>query len=280
MNKINLSVVINTLNEERNIDNVLQSVVKWAGEIIIVDMHSTDDTIKIAKKFGAKIFHHERVGYVEPARSYAVEMASFEWVLILDADELVPSKLQNSIESAIESNECDVYLLPRLNYFFGKVVMHAGWGPDQDHQLRLFKKNTIIFSDEIHSRPEVIEGSLVKVMNSTRDGYLIHFNYIDSRHFIDKLNSYTGVEAGKIIKANINFNIFRIFYVITKEFLVRLIYLKGYKDGWIGIYLSMMMAFYRFCSHAKARELNETGDFNAIVKKYNIVAMNEIKKYD
>jgi glycosyltransferase involved in cell wall biosynthesis len=83
-------VVINTLNEERRLPYALRSVQDWVDEIVVVDMHSDDKTVEIAEAFGARIFTHERVGYADPARAFAFARATGDWILILDADELVP----------------------------------------------------------------------------------------------------------------------------------------------------------------------------------------------
>ena len=85
-----ISVVINTLNEERRLPYALRSVQDWVDEIVVVDTHSDDKTVEIAEEFGARIFTHERVGYADPARAFAFARATGDWILILDADELVP----------------------------------------------------------------------------------------------------------------------------------------------------------------------------------------------
>ncbi len=88
-----ISVLINTFNEERNIKNCLESV-SWADEIIIVDMYSDDKTVDIAKNYTDKIYYFERMGYADPARQFALKKATHEWVLIVDADEMVPLELR------------------------------------------------------------------------------------------------------------------------------------------------------------------------------------------
>src|SRR3989344_2370341 len=94
INKI--SVVINTLNEEKNIERVIKST-SWADEIIVCDMYSTDRTVEFARKSGAKIVFHKKLNYVEPARNFAISKASNEWVLILDSDEEIPSTLSEKL---------------------------------------------------------------------------------------------------------------------------------------------------------------------------------------
>ncbi len=94
-----ISVVINTLNEEENLPRVLASVKNFADEIVVCDMHSEDGTVEIAKKAGAKVYKHKRIGYVEPARNYAISKTTGEWILILDADEQVPKALIKELKN-------------------------------------------------------------------------------------------------------------------------------------------------------------------------------------
>ena len=101
MKKLPVSVLIHTLNEERNIRNCLETVI-WAEEIIVVDMYSDDKTVEIAREYTDKIFYFERVGYVEPARKFALERATKPWILVVDADELVPRKLYEKLKEVTE----------------------------------------------------------------------------------------------------------------------------------------------------------------------------------
>jgi len=157
MDKLPVSVLVHTLNEEKNIRNCLETV-KWADEIIIVDMYSDDKTTEIASEYTDKIFYHERMGYADPARQFGLEKASNEWILILDADELVPLKLKKRLETIIEEDLGDIISIPRNNYFFGKVMRHTGWGPLQDTLHRFSRKNT--FLSPIKYTPSWLKGRM------------------------------------------------------------------------------------------------------------------------
>ncbi|MGH9356058.1 MAG: glycosyltransferase family 2 protein, partial [Terriglobia bacterium] len=128
-----ISVVINTFNEEKNLPYALRSVQTWADEIIVVDMHSEDRTVEIARQFGAKVYFHERMGFVEPARAFAIGQASGDWIMVLDADEIVPEPLSRKlIEIAHGDEGVDAARLPWVNYLLGAAIRHTGWGPSQD----------------------------------------------------------------------------------------------------------------------------------------------------
>src|SRR3989344_1312352 len=96
-----ISVVINTLNEEKNIERAMKSV-NWAGEIVVCDMYSEDNTVEIAKKLGAKICFHKKTNYVEPARNFAISKATGDWILVLDADEEIPDSLSKRLQEIAE----------------------------------------------------------------------------------------------------------------------------------------------------------------------------------
>ena len=124
---MNISVLINTFNEEKNIENCLKAV-KWADEIIIVDMYSDDKTVEIASKYTDKIFYFKRMRYADPARQFALKNASYDWILVVDADELVPLKLKNKILEISIKNLGDVVYIPRSNYFAGEKNQWNGNG--------------------------------------------------------------------------------------------------------------------------------------------------------
>ena len=193
-----ISVIIHTFNEERNIRNCLETV-KWADEIIIVDMYSDDKTVEIAKEYTDKIYFFERVGYVEPARQFALEKATHEWILVVDADELVPLKLKNKLIEIMEKDLADVVFIPCNNYFFGRLMQGTGWGALQDYHPRFFKKNFVSFSEGIHAKFRINKDARIYYIDDPETGF-IHFNYIDVEHFLDKLNRYTTIEAKNMFK--------------------------------------------------------------------------------
>ena len=138
-----ISVVINTLNEERNLPYVLRSVRSWVDEIIVVDMHSEDRTVEIAREYKARVILFERMSCCEPARGFAVAQATGDWVLILDADEMVPKPLSQKLMHIASEDTADVVSIPWLNHLLGGTIGHMGWGPHQDRHPRFFKKHMI-----------------------------------------------------------------------------------------------------------------------------------------
>jgi len=245
-----ISCFINTFNSEKYIKECLESV-SWCDEIIIVDMYSEDKTLEIAKEYGAKISMHDRIGYVEPARAFALEKCNNEWIFNLDSDEICTSKLRYELLKIMNNNDFDVINISRRNFFFGKEILGSGWGYKDDLIPRFFKKSYMKYGDKIHAGSELI--------NNPRSGFIIdkeksilHFNYDSIEQFINKLNNYTTHEA---VSSKYNYKgspARKIIYHFFREVLGRFIYKKGYKDGWLGLYLSLAMAFYRASAVAKS----------------------------
>ncbi len=234
-----VSVVINTLNEERNLPRALFSVRKFADEIVVVDMKSDDRTKEIAKNFGAKVFEHERMGYVEPARNFAISKASKEWILILDADEELPVSLKKVLEDIIRNPSADYYRVPRKNIIFGKWIKNTRWWPD--YNVRFFKKGSVVWSKVIHSVPTTIGKGLD--IEAKEENAIIHYNYESVEQFIERMNRYTTYQAKILVKNGYKFDWRDLIKMPSKEFLSRFFQAEGYKDGVHGLSLSMLQAF-------------------------------------
>lgn len=277
--KNGISVVINTLNEERNLPYALASVAKWADDIVVVDMYSKDRTCEIARDFGARVFLHDPVGYVEPAREFAVAEASEAWVLVLDADEIIPKKLAGKLIEISKKGSCDVCKLPRLNYFFGAPVRYSGWGPNEDSQVRFFRKGSLIFSSNIHSMPQVAKGARLDVLNYGECGAIVHFPYHNFSQFVKKLDTYTNIEAIQLKKLGIKPAYLFVIYAAGKEFLVRFVLKQGFRDGWRGFYLAVMMMFYKILTYAKINEMI-AGAKEDVSQIYADIAQDCINEYD
>lgn len=253
-----ISVVINTLNEETNLPAALQSIA-WADEIIVVDMHSDDRTREIAEAAGARVFLHERLGFSDPARAFALAQATKDWVLILDADELVTPTLAARLKSVAASGLHDVVRIPRLNYLLGARIMHTGWGAQADAQLRFFRSGSLFTTDQIHNFLKPVEGARIHTLRATNEEWLVHFNYLDVAHFFEKLNRYTTIEARQARERGEKGSVVRGAARAAATFVDRFVFKAGFLDGWRGFVLSCLMATYRFSAAAKLRELDAGG---------------------
>ncbi len=278
--KQKISVVINTLNEEWNLPYAIRSVHSWADEIVVVDMYSDDRTVEIAKQYGAKVYFHERIAAFDAARQFAIEQATNEWVLLLDADEMTPEPLSRILLEIVDFNKVDIVIIPRINFLLGMPLMHTGWGPHQDKHPRLFKKSKMTTSDTIHDFMRPKDGVNIHEIDYDNGLAIVHFNYVDSMEFIDKLNKYTSIEARQAHERGELASYGHAIYQVFKEFPNRYIRKGGFRDGWRGFYLSLSMAFYRLNIFSKMKELEIYGARDKIIKIYAKEAEKVLASYE
>jgi len=274
-----ISVTINTLNEEKNLRQALRSVRSWVDEIVVVDMQSEDRTVEIAREFGAKVFFHERVGFADPARAFAIAQASADWILMLDADELVPPPLSRRLREIAESDDADIVRIPWLNYLLGAPLMHTGWGPHQDPHARFFKRGFLEVTDEVHNFLQPAPSSRILELPFEPGLAVVHFNYLNTEHFIEKLNRYTSIDARQAFEQAQQMTPARAAVMGVKEFLVRYLKTAGYRDGWRGFYLSAFMVFYRLAAAAKLQELKTIGPREKVEALYQREAERILAAY-
>lgn len=264
MPKSPISAVVHTYNSELFLKECIESL-QWCQEIVVVDMHSTDGTRQIAESLGARVYLHENLGYADPARQFGLGKCSNSWVLSVDSDEIIPDKLASKIQSFLGNPTADVVYLCFRNYFFGREIKGSGWSYKNLFVPRLFRKGALNYGHEVHNFIQIPE-------NAKKDHWIdpelaiVHFNYLSVEHFISKLNRYTTLESHKLSRSPAP--ALSMGYQFLREFFGRWIILQGYKDGWVGLYLSFAMAFYRWSSIAKANLDAETEN----IKTYKRIA--------
>jgi glycosyltransferase involved in cell wall biosynthesis len=278
--KPRISAVINTLNEEKDLPFALRSVQSWVDEIVVVDMYSDDRTVDIAREFGAKVFFHERTGFVEPTRPFAVAKATGDWILVLDADELVPFPLSQRLLAIAQGDKADLVRIPWLNYLLGAPLMHTGWGPTQDAHVRFFKHGFLHTGSQIHSPLLPGSGGRVLVIPYEPACAILHFNYLDSADFLERLNRYTSIEAKQAFERGKRMTPLGAFARAAKGFWSHYIGAAGFRDGWRGFYLSLFMSFYRIVTAAKLQELTVLGQRERIESWYRQEAEEILRAYD
>jgi glycosyltransferase involved in cell wall biosynthesis len=274
-----ISAVLNTLNEEKRLSFALRSVRSWVDEIIVVDMHSTDATREIAEGFGARVFLHEPLGYADPARMFALEQATGDWIVLLDADEVVPRPLSLRLLEAARQDEADVVLIPWLNYVLGVPLRATGWGPSQDRHERFFRRGSVAAQSTIHAYLQIQPGARVMTLPYSEGLAVVHFSYLDVRHFVEKLNRYTDIEAERVHADPRAGSVPRACVRASREFVRRYVRHQGYKDGWRGFYLSALMASYRIVVAAKVREWRVNGDRQTVEAAYAAEAEKVLAAY-
>jgi len=246
-----VSAMILARNEEKNLRYCLETL-RWCDEIVVVDMDSSDATAKIAREFTDKVYFHEQVLAFDIAKKFGVEKTTGEWILLVDADEMIQRSLAERLRAESEKNTADILEIPFKHYILGDWVRHTGWG--YTPLPRFFRRGKIHFTETIHGYMQKAEGARVLRLESCEENCVYHFNYTDSAHFVEKLNRYTTVEAGHLHKRKVLFSYRKLLLAALGEFYGRYIVGRGYKEGVRGFSLSIMMAFYRALSHIKLWE--------------------------
>lgn len=243
-----ISLVINTLNEEEHIAACIGSARAFAGEVIVADMGSTDRTAEIAAGLGARVHTIPRVKFVDLVRNDAIALASGDWILVLDADERLTPEVEVQFAAIVSGDSADVVDVPFEVLMFGRPVRYSGW---QDARKKIFfKKGFLRFSTtEVHGQPEW-QGRLQSLDKSK--GALLHYNYRDVRHFVEKMNDYTDGEALKLLRAGARCTPLRGLYWGARHFLRRYVGLSGFRDGAQGLVVCALMGVYWFLAFCKA----------------------------
>lgn len=245
-----VSVVVNTLNEEANLPGCLESL-RWADDIVVADMHSGDRTAEIARAFGCRVFECERMGYVEPARNFALAQAKHPWALVVDADERVSPGLAKWIATALENSTAAAFRIPRRNFYGTQWVTCCGWFPDD--QLRLLCRERARYSDRIHRAPTV-DGPVV-TLPSRGEAYLAHYCFDSWEARIEKDNKYSMIAAQAMAREGRRVSAGGLLARTALAFMTAYFLQGGIRFGALGVILAWERAFATFLKYAKLWEL-------------------------
>ncbi len=241
-----ISLIVTTLNEEANLGRCLDSA-RGVGEVIVVDSMSTDTTLRIAGEYGARVFTREFVSNADQ-KNWAMEQATLEWILILDADEYLSAGLRDEIAESIMSAPVNGFVIYRRNEFLGTTIRHCGW--DRDKVLRLFRRGRGRYPERaVHERLD-LDGKVGRLSEK-----LDHIPYRDLEDYMDRLKSYSRKGAlelhrkgrhwlpGLVIRPSARF--------------LRMYFLQlGFLDGCAGLMLCSLAAVSVFFKYAWLRELS------------------------
>ena len=250
--KSTISIVINTKNAAATLARTLESVHAWADEVVVVDMKSTDDTLKIAKRFKAKTFSFAKdEKYVEPARNFALEKAQGNWIFVIDADEAVPPSLRDFILEVVQGKSAtigDCYFVPRRNRIFGKWIEMSGWWPD--YQLRFFRAGAVKWSTQIHTPPST-KGQTVYLPADPALA-LEHENYQSVTQFLERLNRYTSIDTTRNTAQTTTTA--QVIHRFTADFCRRLFVERSIDEGVHGVSLAYLQGMYEVVAELKGWE--------------------------
>lgn len=244
-----ISVVINTYNASKYLERSLEAV-KDFDEIVICDMESTDDTLDIARKYGCKIVTYPKGNHVsaEPARTFAIQSATSQWVLVVDSDEIVTPALKDYLYYMISKPDCPSGLyIPRKNYFMHHF-MHSFY---PDFLLRFFIREGTEWPPYVHTLP-TIQGRIDYLPKSRKELAFVHLADDDIRTVMQKTNLYTDNEVEK--KASKKYGIGALFYRPAWRCFRSYILKGGIRDGIPGLVHAVLDGVYQFILVAKIIE--------------------------
>jgi glycosyltransferase involved in cell wall biosynthesis len=251
---VTLSVVIITHNEEANLPRTLESVKPLVdggkGEVIIIDSGSTERTVEIAKSYGAKVYIEEWKGYAAQKNS-AIEKASGDWILSLDADESLDPELIAALQGVLGGSGelCLGFLISRKNFFLGRWIKHGGFWPDP--KLRLFRRGAGKFEERLVHEDVKLQGPVGRLR-----GALLHHSYPTLSDYIDHMNRYSSLGAEMVVeKARVRFSFINIALRPWMTFAYNYFFRLGFLDGREGLLLHLYHAVYVSWKYAKAWEV-------------------------
>jgi len=247
---VKLSVVVITLNEEKNIGRCLDSVKDIADEILIVDSGSTDRTKEICLSHNARFISHPFEGHIEQ-KNYAQSQCQNEYILSIDADEALSPELIRSISEVKSSWNEDGYSFNRLTNYCGKWIHHCGWYPDE--KLRLFKKNAGQWmGTNPHDQFKLKTGKSAKLK-----GDLLHYSYYSVKEHLTQVNRFTDINSLSSYRQGKRSNIFLICFKPIIRFIRDYIFHLGFLDGYYGFVICKISANATFIKYVKLYELQK-----------------------
>lgn len=247
--KLPLSLVVITLNEEKNLKACLDSV-PFASDIVVLDSFSKDKTKQIAESAGARFIEQSWLGF-GPQKKKAVELAKYDWVLSLDADERLSPELQAEIRQQFERLDAKTgYLLPRISFYLGRWIRYGGWYPD--YQLRLFNRQHSNWDQaEIHEK--VIAHQTAKFKTPIQ-----HYVFESISHQVITNDKYSSLQSQSLFRdKKTHFSVFRLITKPWVKFVENYFYKRGFLDGLPGFIIAVGSAYSVFLKHAKLWELEK-----------------------
>lgn len=244
-----IAAVVLTNNSGRSLEAALASI-SWCDEIIVIDDHSIDTSVAIAKKYNAKVYFRALSGDFSGQRNFGLEKANQEWALFVDSDEVVSSALKEEIELRIKSfSQVSGYYMKREDTMWGRQLKYGETG--NIWLLRLAKKEAGKWIGKVHEIWEVA-GQKGRLRNP-----LSHFPHPTVNDFLKNINSYSTIRARELHEQHIHVNFLDVVMYPKAKFFVNYFLKRGYKDGIPGFLVAILMSFHSFLVRGKLWQLQQ-----------------------
>lgn len=246
---MNISAIILAKNEEKNIEDCIRCIKKLCFEVLVINDNSTDNTVAVAKKLGAKVINHELKSNFSQQRNFAITQAIGNWILFIDADERVSMELANEIRNSIKHSKADAYYIKRLDFMWGKFLRHGETG--KLYLLRLAKKGSGLWVGAVH------ENWLTQSKTAELKNPILHYPHITTEEFLKEINFYSTIRSEELYKQRVRTSWLEIVFYPKMKFLQNYILRRGFLDGTAGFVFAMLMSFHSFLVRGKLWQLQQ-----------------------
>jgi glycosyltransferase involved in cell wall biosynthesis len=241
-----ISAAIITLNEERNVARAIESL-GCCDEIVVVDSGSTDRTVEVAARLGARVIEESWHGYARQ-KNLAARQAANEWILSIDADEALTEALDAEILTIKKDGPgADGYSMPRRAQYCGRWILHSGWYPDR--KVRLYHRDRAEWVGEYVHENVRVRGRVAELESD-----LLHFTCSSLSEHLKTLDRYTTLAAQELVAKGRPFGSARLVLDPAWTFLRSYVVQRGFLDGSQGLSIAWMAALYTYLKYAKARQ--------------------------
>lgn len=251
--KVKLSAVVITFNEEENISRCLKSLQKIADEVVVVDSFSTDRTEAICKEFGCVFIQNKFEGHIQQ-KNFALQQASHDQVLSLDADEELSEELIHSILTVKDNWQFQAYDFNRLSSYCGKFFRHGSWYPDR--KIRLFDRRIGKWGGT-NPHDKII---LSKKGQKHLKGDLLHYTYRSVAEHIQQINYFSGIAAKEAYSAGKRFSLIKLLFKPTWRFFRDYFLKHGFLGGYTGLTICYLTAVETYLKIIKLWELEKSNN--------------------
>jgi len=241
-----LSIVIITFNEEKNIYRCLNSVKGLSDDIIVVDSFSTDKTAEICAQFNVRFIQRKWEGY-SATKNFANAQAKHDWVLSLDADEALSNELHSTINKLKSINELCYCSFNRMTNYCGSWVKHSNWYPDK--KLRLFNKNLSEWKGLIHEELNMPDGITIKHI----DQDILHYSYYTREDHLKQIDKFTSIAADDLLKKGKKPDAYKLVVNAIAKFIGHYFLHLGFLDGKAGWNIAWLSAYATYLKYKKTR---------------------------